>query len=72
MGHDLPGLPRFDDEVTEASADALPAHVGERAARLEPAAVRSALRLARALSPLAIPVLDEDQLASLNGDGAAR
>jgi 3,4-dihydroxy 2-butanone 4-phosphate synthase/GTP cyclohydrolase II len=72
MGHDLPGLPRFDDEVTEASADALPAHVGERAARLEPAAVRSALRLARALSPLAIPALDEDQLASLNGDGAAR
>ena len=44
--------------ITEASADALPAHVGERAARLEPAAVRSALRLARALSPFAEPVLD--------------
>ncbi|HWB65684.1 MAG TPA: bifunctional 3,4-dihydroxy-2-butanone-4-phosphate synthase/GTP cyclohydrolase II [Mycobacteriales bacterium] len=56
MGHDLPGLPGgLDDEVTEASADALPAAVGERAARLEPAAVRSALRLARALSPFAMP-----------------
>ena len=58
MGHDLPGLPPLDDEVTEASADALPTHVGERAARLEPAAVRSALRMARALSPFAEPVLD--------------
>ena len=56
MGHDLPGLPPLDDEATEASADALPAHVSERAARLEPAAVRSALRLARALSPFAEPV----------------
>jgi 3,4-dihydroxy 2-butanone 4-phosphate synthase/GTP cyclohydrolase II len=69
MGHDLPDLPRFDDEVTEASADALPAHVGERAARLEPAAVRSALRLARALSPLAIPVLTEEELHSVEAGG---
>ena len=60
MGHDLPGLPPLDDEVTEASADALPVPVGERAARLEPAAVRSALRLARALSPFAEPVLHDD------------
>jgi 3,4-dihydroxy 2-butanone 4-phosphate synthase / GTP cyclohydrolase II len=65
MGHDLPGLPRLDDEVTEASADALPAHVGERAARLEPAAVRSAIRIARALSPLALPVLTEEEMAGL-------
>ena len=44
MGHDLPNLPAtVDDEVTEASADALPAAVTERAARLEPTAVRSAL-----------------------------
>jgi 3,4-dihydroxy 2-butanone 4-phosphate synthase/GTP cyclohydrolase II len=59
MGHDLPGLPPLDDEVTEASADALPTQVGERAARLEPAAVRSALRMARALSPFAQPVVDD-------------
>jgi 3,4-dihydroxy 2-butanone 4-phosphate synthase/GTP cyclohydrolase II len=65
MGHDLPGLPRLDDEVTEASADALPAQVRERAGRLEPAAIRSALRLARALSPLAMPALDEAELASV-------
>ena len=64
MGHDLPNLPdvstlsRLDDEATEASADLLPPHVAERAARLEPAAVRSALRLARALSPFALPVED--------------
>ena len=64
MGHDLPNLPdagalsRLDDEATEASADLLPPHVAERAARLEPAAVRSALRLARALSPFALPVQD--------------
>jgi 3,4-dihydroxy 2-butanone 4-phosphate synthase / GTP cyclohydrolase II len=57
MGHDLPGLPPLDDEVTEASADALPTQVGERAARLDPAAVRSALRMARALSPFAEPVV---------------
>jgi 3,4-dihydroxy 2-butanone 4-phosphate synthase / GTP cyclohydrolase II len=59
MGHDLPGLPPLDDEATEASADALPSHVGERAARLEPAAVRSALRMARALSPFAQPAIEE-------------
>jgi 3,4-dihydroxy 2-butanone 4-phosphate synthase/GTP cyclohydrolase II len=59
MGHDLPDLPRLDDEVTEASADRLPTHVGERAARLEPGAVRSALRLARALSPFAEPAVNE-------------
>jgi hypothetical protein len=61
MGHDLPDLPAvLDDELTEASADALPAAVSERAARLEPAAVSSALRLAhaRALSPFALPVMD--------------
>jgi 3,4-dihydroxy 2-butanone 4-phosphate synthase/GTP cyclohydrolase II len=63
MGHDLPGLPRLDDEVTEASADALPPSVTERAARLEPAAVRSALRLAHALSPFALPVDDEPGVA---------
>jgi 3,4-dihydroxy 2-butanone 4-phosphate synthase/GTP cyclohydrolase II len=62
MGHDLPGLPALpgaatgDDEATEASADALPPGVGERAARLEPEAVRSALRLAHELSPFAEPV----------------
>jgi 3,4-dihydroxy 2-butanone 4-phosphate synthase / GTP cyclohydrolase II len=59
MGHDLPGLPPLDDEATEASADALPSHVGERAARLEPAAVRRALRMARALSPFAQPAIEE-------------
>jgi 3,4-dihydroxy 2-butanone 4-phosphate synthase/GTP cyclohydrolase II len=59
MGHDLPGLPPLDDEVTEASADLLPTQVSERAARLEPGAVRSALRLARALSPFAEPVTTE-------------
>jgi 3,4-dihydroxy 2-butanone 4-phosphate synthase/GTP cyclohydrolase II len=61
MGHDLPNLPpTIDEEVTEASADALPAVVTERAARLEPTAVSSALRLAhaRALSPFALPALD--------------
>jgi 3,4-dihydroxy 2-butanone 4-phosphate synthase/GTP cyclohydrolase II len=61
MGHDLPNLPAsFDEEMTEASADALPAAVTERAARLEPTAVSSALRLAhaRALSPFALPVLE--------------
>ncbi|MBV9292264.1 MAG: bifunctional 3,4-dihydroxy-2-butanone-4-phosphate synthase/GTP cyclohydrolase II [Frankiales bacterium] len=57
MGHDLPGLPPLDDEVTEASADALPPQVGERAARLEPAAVYAALRMARALSPFAEPAV---------------
>src|SRR5438270_978980 len=56
MRHDLPGLPALDEAVTAASADLLPAHISERAARLEPAAVRSALRLARALSPFAEPV----------------
>jgi 3,4-dihydroxy 2-butanone 4-phosphate synthase/GTP cyclohydrolase II len=57
MGHDLPGLPAFiDDEVTEASADTLPAAVSERAVRDNPDAVRSALRLAHALSPFARPV----------------
>jgi 3,4-dihydroxy 2-butanone 4-phosphate synthase/GTP cyclohydrolase II len=60
MGHDLPGLPVLDDEVTEASADALPAQVGERAARLDPAAVRSALRMARALSPFATPAVRQE------------
>jgi 3,4-dihydroxy 2-butanone 4-phosphate synthase / GTP cyclohydrolase II len=63
MGHDLPNLPTtVDEELTEASADALPAAVSERAARLEPAAVSSALRLAdaRALSPFALPVIDPD------------
>src|SRR3954447_4481136 len=70
MGHDLPDLPdastlsRLDDEATEASADLLPPHVAERAARMEPAAVRSALRLARELSPFALPVEDvSDDLA---------
>jgi 3,4-dihydroxy 2-butanone 4-phosphate synthase / GTP cyclohydrolase II len=63
MGHDLPNLPDIqslpplDEEATEASADLLPPQVSERAARLEPAAVRSALRLARALSPFALPAL---------------
>jgi 3,4-dihydroxy 2-butanone 4-phosphate synthase/GTP cyclohydrolase II len=57
MGHDLPGLPPLDDEMTEASADLLPTQVRARAARLEPAAVRSALRLARALSPFAEPAI---------------
>jgi len=62
MGHDLPNLPDLqslpplDEEATEASADLLPPQVSERAARLEPAAVRSALRLARELSPFALPV----------------
>jgi 3,4-dihydroxy 2-butanone 4-phosphate synthase/GTP cyclohydrolase II len=68
MGHDLPNLPSsLDDELTEASADALPAAVSERAARLEPAAVRSALRLAhaRALSPFALPVLDPEDNESV-------
>ena len=59
MGHDLPGLPRLDEEVTEASADALPAYIPERAARLEPAAVRSALELAHTLSPFAVPAIDD-------------
>jgi 3,4-dihydroxy 2-butanone 4-phosphate synthase / GTP cyclohydrolase II len=76
MGHDLPGLPRVDEEVTEASADALPAYIPERAALLEPAAVRSALRLAHELSPLAVPAVDdallqkvvEEDLASLGAD----
>jgi 3,4-dihydroxy 2-butanone 4-phosphate synthase/GTP cyclohydrolase II len=68
MGHDLPNLPSsLDDELTEASADALPAAVSERAARLEPAAVRSALRLAhaRALSPFALPVIDDEAVEVL-------
>ena len=60
MGHDLPGLPPLDEEATEASADLLPPQVSERAARLEPAAVRSALRLARSLSPFALPVVSAD------------
>jgi 3,4-dihydroxy 2-butanone 4-phosphate synthase/GTP cyclohydrolase II len=63
MGHDLPDLPPFDEESTEASADRLPPQVSERAARLEPAAVRSALRLAHALSPFAEPV-DVDDVVS--------
>ena len=67
MGHDLPGLPPLDDEATEASADMLPTQVGERAARLDPAAVRSALRLARALSPLALPVIDGDSDSRVEG-----
>jgi 3,4-dihydroxy 2-butanone 4-phosphate synthase/GTP cyclohydrolase II len=66
MGHDLPNLPGgIDEEVTEASADALPTAVSERAARLEPDAVRSALRLAHALSPFALPATEP---ASANGD----
>jgi hypothetical protein len=67
MGHDLPNLPGIDDEATEASADVLPAAVSERAAMLEPDAVRSALRLAHALSPFALPVTGS---ATSNGDGA--
>jgi 3,4-dihydroxy 2-butanone 4-phosphate synthase/GTP cyclohydrolase II len=59
MGHDLPGLPPLDDEATEASADALPLQVKERAARLEPGAVWNALRVARALSPFAEPVVNQ-------------
>jgi len=57
MGHDLPNLPALDEEATEASADLLPPQVSERAARLEPDAVRSALRLAHSLSPFALPAL---------------
>ena len=57
---DLPGLPALDEEATEASADLLPPQVSERAARMEPAAVRSALRLAHSLSPFALPALVED------------
>jgi len=71
MGHDLPGLPRLDEEVTEASADALPAYIGERAARLEPAAVRSALRLAHALSPFAVPAVDDRDLLRAERDDLA-
>jgi 3,4-dihydroxy 2-butanone 4-phosphate synthase/GTP cyclohydrolase II len=56
MGHDLPDLPPTGDlEATEASADTLPVTVMARAMRLEPAAVRSAIRAARALSPFAQP-----------------
>jgi hypothetical protein len=57
MGHDLPDLPPspLDEEATEASADALPIAVGERAARNDPAAIRNALRWAHALSPFALP-----------------
>jgi 3,4-dihydroxy 2-butanone 4-phosphate synthase/GTP cyclohydrolase II len=57
MGHDLPDLPPspFDEEATEASADALPVAIGERAARSDPAAIRNALRWAHALSPFALP-----------------
>jgi 3,4-dihydroxy 2-butanone 4-phosphate synthase/GTP cyclohydrolase II len=66
MGHDLPGLPAVvDDEATEASADLLPAAVSERAARDNPDAVRSALKLAHALSPFARPVIE----AEPNGTG---
>jgi 3,4-dihydroxy 2-butanone 4-phosphate synthase/GTP cyclohydrolase II len=61
MGHDLPDLPPLDEEATEASADLLPPQVSERAARLEPAAVRSALRLARSLSPFALPAIAVDE-----------
>jgi 3,4-dihydroxy 2-butanone 4-phosphate synthase/GTP cyclohydrolase II len=67
MGHDLPDLPAaVDDEATEASADLLPTAVSERAARLEPDAVRSALRLAHALSPFALPATTEPP--SQNGE----
>jgi 3,4-dihydroxy 2-butanone 4-phosphate synthase/GTP cyclohydrolase II len=57
MGHDLPDLPPspLDEEATEASADALPAAVGERAVRSDPVAIRNALRRAHALSPFALP-----------------
>jgi 3,4-dihydroxy 2-butanone 4-phosphate synthase/GTP cyclohydrolase II len=57
MGHDLPDLPPspLDEEATEASADALPAAVGERAVRRDPVAIRNALRRAHALSPFALP-----------------
>jgi 3,4-dihydroxy 2-butanone 4-phosphate synthase/GTP cyclohydrolase II len=57
MGHDLPDLPPspLDEEATEASADALPVAIGERAARSDPAAIRNALRWAHALSPFALP-----------------
>jgi hypothetical protein len=74
MGHDLPNLPTsVDEEVTEASADALPAAISERAARLEPAAVSSALRLAhaRALSPFALPVVDTDDPTPAAADAGA-
>ena len=61
MGHDIPDLPPLvDEEVTEASADALPAAVAERAARAEPDIYRSAVRMAYALSPFALPVEDEE------------
>jgi 3,4-dihydroxy 2-butanone 4-phosphate synthase/GTP cyclohydrolase II len=53
MGHDLPDLPALDDEVTEASADALPPSVTGPAAAAEPDAVRNALSWARMLSPFA-------------------
>ncbi|HVT21150.1 MAG TPA: bifunctional 3,4-dihydroxy-2-butanone-4-phosphate synthase/GTP cyclohydrolase II [Mycobacteriales bacterium] len=60
MGHDLPDLPALvDEEVTEASADALPVAVAERAARAEPDIYRQAVRTAYALSPFALPVDDE-------------
>jgi 3,4-dihydroxy 2-butanone 4-phosphate synthase/GTP cyclohydrolase II len=60
MGHDIPDLPPLvDEEATEASADALPAAVAERAVRAEPDIYRSAVRTAYALSPFASPVAEE-------------
>jgi 3,4-dihydroxy 2-butanone 4-phosphate synthase/GTP cyclohydrolase II len=60
MGHELPDLPvGADDEATEASADALPASVVERATRDRPDALSAATRVAHALSPLAVPVAEE-------------
>jgi 3,4-dihydroxy 2-butanone 4-phosphate synthase / GTP cyclohydrolase II len=68
MGHDLPNLPPLDLEATEASADVLPPQVAERAARMEPSAVRSAMRLAKSLSPFAEPAgVDSDSLAEVGG-----
>jgi 3,4-dihydroxy 2-butanone 4-phosphate synthase/GTP cyclohydrolase II len=60
MGHDIPDLPpAVDDEVTEASADVLPAVATERAVRAAPDVYREAVRLAYSLSPFARPVEDE-------------
>ncbi|HVW79707.1 MAG TPA: bifunctional 3,4-dihydroxy-2-butanone-4-phosphate synthase/GTP cyclohydrolase II [Mycobacteriales bacterium] len=65
MGHDIPDLPPIaEDEVTEASADVLPVAVTERAAKAEPDIYRTAVRMAYALSPFALPVAEpSDEVA---------
>jgi 3,4-dihydroxy 2-butanone 4-phosphate synthase/GTP cyclohydrolase II len=72
MGHDIPDLPTYDDEATEASADALPPAVTQPAAAAEPEAVRNAVWAVRALSPFATAAFATNGGSGTSGNGKRR